>query len=191
MASTLRAVFPDAAIAFVVAMAADKDAAGVMVELRTARPDVMVFTSAPIAGSSSRCATLRQPHLPCCADAVRCFPLRKYMPGCSWPGCETPSDAESCEMTAHGAWHPSKNVLMMALTDIPSACLHTGQWLPVSCWRSGRRPTCRPVMPFFAAATSCRLRSCQLSSAQSSRCSRMVQMLSSVSQDHCMLLLQR
>ena len=54
LAHTLRDVFPDAALAFVVAMAADKDAAGFMAELRTARPGVLVFTSAPIGGSTRR-----------------------------------------------------------------------------------------------------------------------------------------
>jgi len=54
LANTLRDVFPDAALAFVVAMAADKDAAGVMAELRAARPSVLVFTSAPVAGSTVR-----------------------------------------------------------------------------------------------------------------------------------------
>ena len=65
LAATLRAVFPDAALAVVVAMAADKDAAGVMAALRTARPDVVVFTSAAIAGSTARCAAQPSmtPHL--------------------------------------------------------------------------------------------------------------------------------
>ena len=64
LASTLQAVFPGVALAFVVAMAADKDAAGVMTQLRTARPDVMVFTSAAIAGLTGRCAVPGQALLP-------------------------------------------------------------------------------------------------------------------------------
>jgi folylpolyglutamate synthase/dihydropteroate synthase len=70
LATTLRAVFPDAPLAVVVAMAADKDAAGVMAALRTARPEVMVFTSTAIAGSSARCEP--HPHKESKTSSVRC-----------------------------------------------------------------------------------------------------------------------
>jgi folylpolyglutamate synthase/dihydropteroate synthase len=56
LAATLRAAFPGAALALVVGMAADKDAAGVMAALRAARPMAIAFTQAPIAGSTHRCA---------------------------------------------------------------------------------------------------------------------------------------
>jgi hypothetical protein len=60
LAATLRATFPDAALALVVGMAADKDAAGMMAALRAARPMAIAFTQTPIAGSMHRCARERQ-----------------------------------------------------------------------------------------------------------------------------------
>jgi len=60
LAATLRAAFPDAALALVVGMAVDKDAAGVMAALRAARPMAIAFTQAPIAGSMQRCARKRR-----------------------------------------------------------------------------------------------------------------------------------
>lgn len=56
LANTLQAVFPDAALALVVGMAADKDAAGVMAALRRAAPVAVAFTQVPIAGGLDRCA---------------------------------------------------------------------------------------------------------------------------------------
>ena len=56
LAQTLQAVFPDAALALVVGMAADKDAAGVMAALRRASPVAVAFTQVPIAGGLDRCA---------------------------------------------------------------------------------------------------------------------------------------
>ena len=54
LAATLRDAFPSAPLALVVAMADDKDAHGIMTALQLARPEVVVFTTAPIAGSTSR-----------------------------------------------------------------------------------------------------------------------------------------
>ena len=54
LATTLRSVFPDAPLAIVVAMADDKDAAGILAALQSARPKVAVFTTAPIAGRTDR-----------------------------------------------------------------------------------------------------------------------------------------
>ena len=51
----LGSVFPGRRLAFVLAMAADKDAAGIVGELRQAQPRLVAFTSTPIAGSASRC----------------------------------------------------------------------------------------------------------------------------------------
>ena len=102
LSNTLRAVFPDAALAFVVAMAADKDAAGVMTELRKARPDVMVFTSTPIAGSTSRCAPceagvasklhahvgdMRTPELPGACNFCMIGTFCRARRTCSWSWC--------------------------------------------------------------------------------------------------------
>jgi folylpolyglutamate synthase/dihydropteroate synthase len=56
LAATLRAVFPDAPLAFVVAMAADKEHAAVLQQLRAAGPAAIVFTAAAIAGSMARSA---------------------------------------------------------------------------------------------------------------------------------------
>mmetsp|Transcript_21675 Transcript_21675/g.47393 ORF Transcript_21675/g.47393 Transcript_21675/m.47393 type:complete len:151 (-) Transcript_21675:96-548(-) len=56
LASTLRAVFPDQPLAFVVAMAADKEHRAVLASLRAATPNVVVFTTAAIAGSYQRSA---------------------------------------------------------------------------------------------------------------------------------------
>ena len=55
LAGTLRRAFPHAALALVVGMAADKDAAGVMAALRRAAPVAVAFTQAPIAGGLARC----------------------------------------------------------------------------------------------------------------------------------------
>lgn len=65
LAATLRRAFPDAALALVVGMAADKDAAGVMAALRQAAPVAIAFTQAPIAGGLARCASMAQLH--CCS----------------------------------------------------------------------------------------------------------------------------
>lgn len=54
LACTLRSAFPDAPLALVVAMADDKDAGAIMTALRLARPEVAVFTTAPIAGRTDR-----------------------------------------------------------------------------------------------------------------------------------------
>lgn len=54
LAATLRDAFPDAPLALVVAMADDKDAGAIMAALQLARPDVAVFTTAPIAGKTDR-----------------------------------------------------------------------------------------------------------------------------------------
>jgi hypothetical protein len=47
-------VFPTNPIAFVLAMASDKDHRAVVAELRRAEPKVAVFTSVPIAGAHQR-----------------------------------------------------------------------------------------------------------------------------------------
>lgn len=60
LAGTLRRAFPDAALALVVGMAADKDAAGVMAALRQAAPVAVAFTQAPIAGGLARCGSMAQ-----------------------------------------------------------------------------------------------------------------------------------
>ena len=57
LAATLRRAFPNAALALVVGMAADKDAAGVMTALRQAAPVAVAFTQAPIAGGLARCGS--------------------------------------------------------------------------------------------------------------------------------------
>jgi len=56
LARTVRATFPDAAIALVVAMAGDKDHQGVCAALQAMRPMVVVFTEVSIAGGTTRSA---------------------------------------------------------------------------------------------------------------------------------------
>jgi len=56
LASTLRSVFPQAPLVLVVAMAGDKELRDVVGALRALRPQVVVFTSVPIAGSYARSA---------------------------------------------------------------------------------------------------------------------------------------
>ena len=54
LAATLAGAFPGRPLAAVVAMADDKDHQGFLAELRAAGPQVVVFTSAPVAGASDR-----------------------------------------------------------------------------------------------------------------------------------------
>ena len=55
-AQTLRQCFPDAPVALVLAMASDKDHKAVMKALhQSLEPDVVLFTSVPIAGAEDRC----------------------------------------------------------------------------------------------------------------------------------------
>lgn len=56
LASTLRAAFPTAPVALVLAMASDKDHRGVCAELRALQPRVAVFTEVPVAGGKVRSA---------------------------------------------------------------------------------------------------------------------------------------
>lgn len=56
VAKTVRQLFPDNPVALVVAMADDKDHRGVLRTLRQVlQPNIAIFTTAPIAGSSQRC----------------------------------------------------------------------------------------------------------------------------------------
>ena len=55
-AQTLRQYFPDAPVALVLAMASDKDHKAVMKALhQSLEPDIVLFTSVPIAGAEDRC----------------------------------------------------------------------------------------------------------------------------------------
>ncbi len=56
LARTVRTVWPDAPVALVVAMAADKEHRDVLTGLRELMPCAVVFTSVPIAGSNQRAA---------------------------------------------------------------------------------------------------------------------------------------
>ena len=69
LAATLRRAFPDNPLAFVVAMADDKDHEGMATALHAAGPDVIVFTSVPIAGSMARC---NSSHALACFASVMC-----------------------------------------------------------------------------------------------------------------------
>ena len=60
-AQTLRQYFPDAPVALVLAMASDKNHKAVMKALhQSLEPDVVLFTSVPIAGAEDRCASNRR-----------------------------------------------------------------------------------------------------------------------------------
>ena len=54
LAGTLRQVFPDSPLAFIMGMAIDKDHLGFCQALRAAHPTVAIFTSSEIAGASDR-----------------------------------------------------------------------------------------------------------------------------------------
>ncbi|KAK9856133.1 hypothetical protein WJX84_011820 [Apatococcus fuscideae] len=56
LAGTLRQVFPDSPLAFIMGMAIDKDHLGFCQALRAAHPTVAIFTSSEIAGASDRTA---------------------------------------------------------------------------------------------------------------------------------------
>lgn len=61
LAKTLREGFPDACLAFVVAMASDKDEHSfARILLTKAKPDVVVTTRVPVAGSYNRCRTAQE-----------------------------------------------------------------------------------------------------------------------------------
>lgn len=73
-AQTLRQYFPDAPVALVLAMASDKNHKAVMKALhQSLEPDIVLFTSVPIAGAEDRYDS--DDRLNICANAITCVSL--------------------------------------------------------------------------------------------------------------------